>query len=121
MGNNLTIRPVGAPAPVAAATPVSRAAVDAVATELPPSQSVTAGDAAAGAHLDAQTSGQLLAHQVTLDREAASIVYRTIDERTNAVISQFPDDPTLRRRAYFRALEAQKASQSPGSATDRKA
>ena len=121
MGTDLSIRPAGALATVAVVAPVHGAAADAVATELPPSQSVTAVDPLAPAHIAADTSNPALSHQVILDPEAASIVYRVVDDRTDAVLSQYPDDAMLRRRAYFRALDALKAEHTSGTETDRRA
>jgi uncharacterized FlaG/YvyC family protein len=56
-----------------------------------------------------------------IDREAASIVYQVIDNRTSEVVKQFPDEAVLRRRAYFRSLELAKEAPTRLRATDRKA
>jgi hypothetical protein len=62
-----------------------------------------------------------IAQPAFLDRAAGSIVYQAINERTGAVINQFPDNAMLRRRAYFRALDLTKTSAPRGVATDRNA
>jgi hypothetical protein len=113
MSTDFSIKPVGAPVATPIPQPVSDAANNAVATVLPPSQSVTVVDASASASND-------VSHQAFLDRAAGSIVYQAINERTGAVINQFPDNAMLRRRAYFRALDLTKSS-TPGVATDRNA
>ena len=113
MSTDFSIKPVGAPVATPIPQPVSDAANNAVATVLPPSQSVTVVDASASASND-------VSQQAFLDRAAGSSVYQAINERTGAVINQFPDNAMLRRRAYFRALDLTKSS-TPGVATDRNA
>ena len=54
---------------------------------------------------DTQSAGGNTSHQVFLDRDAASVVYQVVDNRTSLVVKQFPDQGVLRRRAYARALE----------------
>ncbi len=48
MSTDFSIKPVGAPVATPVAQPVSAAADNAVATELPPGQSVTVADPSAG-------------------------------------------------------------------------
>ncbi len=122
MSTDFSIRPVGAPA----ATPVvqshaSEAANHAVATELPASQSVTVADASAAVRNDAPDIGDSVSHQAFIDRAAASIVYQVVDNRTNTVVSQFPDEAVLRRRAYFHTLDLTKGAPTRPLATDRRA
>ena len=99
------------------AQPVSEAANNAVATELPASQSVTVADASAGA----PPANDYVSHQAVLDRAAASIVYQVIDGRTGQVVDQFPDEAVLRRRAYFHTLDLTKDQPTRPLATDRTA
>ena len=54
---------------------------------------------------DTQSAGGNTSNNVVLDREAGSIVYQVVDNRTSLVVKQFPDQGVLRRRAYARALE----------------
>jgi hypothetical protein len=122
MSTDFSIRPVGAPA----ATPIvhslsSEAANNAVATELPASQSVTAVDAGAAMRNDAPAVGESISHQAFIDRAAASIVYQVVDNRTNTVVEQYPDEAILRRRAYFHTLDLTKGTPTRVLATDRKA
>ena len=49
-----------------------------------------------------------LSHQVIIDRDAASIVYQVVDNRTSQVVKQFPEEAVLRRRAYFHTLDLTK-------------
>jgi uncharacterized FlaG/YvyC family protein len=122
MSTDFSIRPVGAPA----ATPVvqsasSEAANNAVATELPASQSVTVVDASVAVRNDSQAASESISHQAFIDRAAASIVYQVVDERTNTVVEQYPDEAVLRRRAYFHTLDLTKGTPTRILATDRKA
>ena len=122
MSADFSIRPVGAPAvtpPVV--QPVSQAANNAVATDLPASQSVTAADASVAVRNDVQASSDFISHQAFIDQAAASIVYQVVNEKTDAVITQFPDEAVLRRRAYFRTLDLTKSMPTRLLATDRKA
>src|ERR1700683_1573624 len=100
MSTDFSIKPVGAPVATPIPQPVSDAANNAVATVLPPSQSVTVVDASASARNDPSASNDV-SHQAFLDRAAGSIVYQAINERTGAVINQFPDSATLQRRGGY--------------------
>jgi hypothetical protein len=121
MSTDFSIKPVGAPVATPVAPPVSEAANHAVATELPPSKSVTAADASVRARVDADVGARSVSHQVVIDRAAASIVYQVVDEKTSLVVRQFPDEAILRRRAYFHALDLTKGEPTRLLATDRKA
>ena len=106
---------------VAVAAPVHGAPADAVATELPARQSVTAVSAAVSPRVLADSHDPELSRKLILDPAAASIVYRVVDDRTDQVVTQFPDDSTLRRRAYYRALDTLKVQQKSGGETDQQA
>jgi hypothetical protein len=121
MSTDFSIRPVGAPAPSPVVPPPSKAANEAVSTDLPASQSVTATDASAGANNDPQIASDDLSHQAFFDRAAAAVVFQVVDNRTNQVVKQYPDDAVLRRRAYFHTLDLTKASSTRARATDRTA
>jgi hypothetical protein len=118
MSSDFSIKPMGAPVATPLAPPVSPAADEAVATELPAHQSVAAADASARARNDTQGNntqdpGGATSNHVILDRDAGSIVYQVVDNRTSLVVKQFPDQGFLRRRAYARALdEAKEAAQA---------
>ena len=119
MSTDFSIKPVGAPAATPVVQPSSGGAAKVVAPELPASQSVTA--AGASVRNDPQTASDFVSHQVVIDRAAASIVYQVVDTRTDTVVTQFPDEAVLRRRAYFRALDLTKDAPTRVLATDRRA
>jgi hypothetical protein len=95
MSTDFSIKPVGASA--------GQSANNAVATELPAAQSVTAAGAGARVRNDADAAD--ISRQAFVDRAAGAVVYQVVDVRTNVVLQQFPDQAVLRRRAYFRALD----------------
>jgi len=123
MSTDFSIRPVGAPAPSPVVPPPSKAANEAVTTELPASQSVTAADASASASANNNPPivNEDLSRQAFFDRAAVAVVFQVIDDRTNLVVKQYPDDAVLRRRTYFHTLELSKASSPRARATDRTA
>ena len=118
MSTDFSIKPVGAPVAAPLVQPVSEAAGSAVATDLPASQSVTAADAGASVRNDTQTAGSYVSHQAFFDQAAASIVYQVVSG-TDQVVEQYPDDATLRRRAYFHTLDLTKDEPTRSLATDR--
>jgi hypothetical protein len=124
MSTDFNIKPVGAPVAAPIVQPVSEAAHNAVATELPASQSVAASDAsvrvdAAAVHVS--ISNASVSNQVVIDRDAGSIVYQVVDNRTSQVVKQFPEEAVLRRRAYFHTLDLTKDAPTRLRATDRSA
>lgn len=119
MSTDFSIKPVGAPVAAPIVQPVSEAAEQAVATELPPSQTVTAADAGPSVRYDSNVVSRSLSNQVVIDREAASIVYQVVDNRTSQVVKQFPEEAVLRRRAYFNTLDLTKEGPTRMRATDR--
>jgi hypothetical protein len=121
MSTDFSIKPVGAPVAAPIVPPVNEAAQKAVATDLPPSQSVAAADASARASVDSTAVTVSLSHQAFIDRDAGAVVYQVVDNRTSQVVSQFPDEAVLRRRAYFHALDLTKEAPTRLRATDRRA
>jgi hypothetical protein len=121
MSTDFSIKPVGAPVAISVAQPVSAATANAVQTQLPASQSVTASDTGAAANNDSQPTSDFVAHQAFLDRAAGSIVYQVINSRTDEVVNQYPDDATLRRRAYYHTLDLAKDTSARPVTTDLKA
>src|ERR671931_1601902 len=108
MSTDFSIRPVGIPAPAQIVPTSNSAANDAVQTDLPVSQTVAASDTSAAVRNDLQNN-QNISRQVVFDQAAASFVFQVVNEKTDAVVNQFPDEAMLRRRAYFHAedLKAQ--------------
>jgi hypothetical protein len=120
VSTDFSIKPVGAPVATPIVQPASQAAHHAVETELPATQSVTAADAGARVR-STDSPSPYVSHQVILDQAAASIVYQIVDNLTNTVVQQFPDEAVLRRRAYFHTLDLTKGAPTRLLATDRKA
>lgn len=108
MGTDFNIKGVSAATAAALPQPSSEAPKDAVATDLPASQSVSAANAAARMRNDSQPSPDSTSHQTVIDRSSNSIVYQVVDNRTSLVVRQFPDEAMLRRRAYFHTLDMMK-------------
>jgi hypothetical protein len=121
MSTDFSIKQVGAPAAIGIGQPVSDAAGNAVATDLPASQAVTAADSSTDARNDPQTANEFISHQAFFDQAAASIVYQVLDGNNGQVVDQYPDDATLRRRAYFHALDLSKDQPTRPLSTDVKA
>jgi len=122
MSTDFSIRPVGAPAAtLVVPSPASDAVHNAVATELPASRSVTVANPSASVRNDAPDVSDTISHQAFIDRAAASIVYQVVDNRTNTVVEQYPDEAILRRRAYFHTLDLTKGTPTRPLATDRRA
>jgi hypothetical protein len=119
MSTDFSIRPVGIPAPVQIVTTSNAAANEAVQTDLPASQTVAASDTSAPVRNDLHGS-ENVSRQVVFNLAAASFVFQVVNDRTDAVVNQFPDDAMLRRRAYFHALDLKSEPSRPVS-TDRSA
>lgn len=127
MSTDFSIKPVGAPVAAPIAPVVSDAGQNAIATQLPPSQSVGAADASVRISIDTGSAGvssasaPYISSQAFLDRDAGSVVFQVIDNRTSEVVRQYPDEAVLRRRAYFRTLDLTKEAPTRLRATDRSA
>ena len=126
MSADFNIKPVGAPVAAPVVQHVSEAAHHAVATQLPPSQSVSAADAGTRANIDSDAvrvsiSSASVSNQVVIDRDTRAVVYQVVDNRTSQVVKQFPEEAVLRRRAYFHTLDLTKDAPTRLRATDRKA
>jgi hypothetical protein len=111
MSTDFSVRPVGSPVPVPVVFPSSPAVSNAVQTVLPPGQSVTAADTSDGVRNDQDQAANdvNVTHQAYYDRSAAAIVFQVINEQTDQVVDQYPDEAVLRRRAYFHSLDLQNA------------
>jgi len=118
MSTDFSIKPVGAPVATLIVSAVSNAANSAVATQLPPSQSVTVADASAAVRNGPQGSSSFVSHQAFFDSAAASVVFQVVDGKTDQVVQQFPDEAVLRRRAYFHTLDLAKEVPTRPLATD---
>ncbi|MBH5401895.1 hypothetical protein HZZ13_29500 [Bradyrhizobium sp. CNPSo 4010] len=112
MSTDFSIRPVGIPAPVQIVTTSSAAANEAVQTDLPVSQTVAAADTSAPIRNDLP-SHENISRQVVFDQAAASFVFQVVNDKTDTVVNQFPDEAMLRRRAYFHALDMKSEPSRP--------
>jgi hypothetical protein len=121
VSTDFSIKPVGAPVTTPIVPPASEAADNAVATELPASKSVAVADAGARVRNDLGTASGFESHQVFIDPASALVVNQVLDDRTNLVLRQFPDEAVLRRRAYFRSIDLAKDGPTRLIVTDRKA
>ena len=126
MSTDFNIKPVGAPVAAPVISPSSDTAQKAVATELPPSQSVTAPEPAVRVTIDSNAVNASVSNpastntdRVVIDHDAGAVVYQVVDNRTNLVVRQFPEDAALRRRAYYRTLDLNKDTSGRKQATDR--
>src|SRR5689334_5879635 len=113
MSTDFSIRPVGIPAPVQIVTTSNTAANDAVQTDLPVSQTVAASDASALVRNDLPNKNENISRQVVFDQAAASFVFQVVNDKTDAVVNQFPDEAMLRRRAYFHAEDMKSKPSRP--------
>ncbi|MCJ9701317.1 MULTISPECIES: hypothetical protein [unclassified Bradyrhizobium] len=112
MSTDFSIRPVGIPAPVQIVATSNVAANEAVQTDLPVSQTVAAADTSAPVRNDLPNR-ENVSRQVVFDQAAASFVFQVVNDRTDAVVNQFPDEAMLRRRAYFHALDMKSEPSRP--------
>ena len=107
MDSGLTVRPTGAAAQQGYVRPEPAPARQTVATELAPSQSVTASADGAAARNDGQKSPAQQAQttrEFILDPHSREVIFRVRDERSGRVVRQVPDEALLRLRAYPRAI-----------------
>ncbi|WP_407118447.1 hypothetical protein [Bradyrhizobium sp. LMG 9283] len=119
MSTDFSIRPVGIPAPTQIVPTSNAAANQAVQTDLPVSQTVAAADTSAPVRNDLPNH-ENISRQVVFDQAAASFVFQVVNDKTDTVVNQFPDEAMLRRRAYFHALDMKSEPSRPLS-TDRSA
>jgi uncharacterized FlaG/YvyC family protein len=112
MSTDFSIRPVGIPVPTQIVTTSNTAANEAVQTDLPVSQTVAASDTSAAVRNNTQ-SNENVSRQVVFDQAAASFVFQVVNDRTDAVVNQFPDEAMLRRRAYFHAEDLKSQPSRP--------
>jgi uncharacterized FlaG/YvyC family protein len=106
MGADFSVKPVGVPAATTIVRPAPEAAREAVRTQLPPAQSVTASEMTKALRRDSvQIDRERLSRQMVFDEDSAQLVYQVVDKRTENVVAQVPDEAQRRARAYFREME----------------
>lgn len=120
MSTDFSIRPVGVPVAPSFPPAASNAALGGVPTQLPANQTVTASETSTQTSNDTPnpSPSAFLSHQAFFDMAAASVVFQSVDGLTGQVVQQYPDDATLRRRAYFRSLGSSNDLSSHPLATD---
>lgn len=112
MALEISIRPSVQSAPVAAPRPVADAVPQAVPTQLPEAQAVTAIQRSLETRNDPALNREL-SRQIVYDRKAAQYIYQVLDEANESVVVQYPDEARVRARAYFREMEQAQASLPP--------
>ncbi len=115
---DFSIKPVGASVAAPLIEPASEAAHAAVPTQLPAAKAVTAVDSTLAARNNPQAESDRLSRRVVIDRAAAEVVYRVVDNRTSLVVRQFPDETRLRARAYLRAQDIAREEERTHRITD---
>jgi len=112
MSTDYLIKPVGAPVAAPVIRVTQDAVRDAVPTQLPPDKTVTAAPGASHVNISPanyqQVDSDRISKGVIIDRDAAQIVYVSVDKKTNQIINQYPEETRLRTRAYLRAMDAAK-------------
>ena len=119
MSTDFSVRPAGVPAATPVARPAPEAAREAVRTQLPPTQTVTPSETTKALRRESvQIDRERLSRQMVFDHDSAQIVYQVVDERTEDVVAQVPDEAKRRARAYFREMERAQEANRP-QLTDR--
>ena len=115
MSTDFAVRPIGVSAQSPIVRPAPEAAREAVRTQLPPTQTVTPSETPKAPRRESvQIDQERLSRSLEFDHDSAELVYRVVDERTDNVVAQFPDEAQRRARAYFREMErAKEASRQP--------
>ena len=110
MGTDFSIKPAGAPVAAPLVRPAPEAVRAAVPTELPPDRTVGASDALPHPGVSPSSNRQVdsnrISQGVIIDKDAAAIVFVSIDKTTNQVINQYPEQSRLRARAYLREMDS---------------
>lgn len=108
MDTGLTMRPTGAAAQVGYVRPEPAPTRQTVATELAPSQSVTASAESAASRNDRAAAAlhAPTSREFVLDAQSREMIFRVVDVRSGRVVRQVPEEALLRLRAYNRAIES---------------
>jgi uncharacterized FlaG/YvyC family protein len=119
MSADFSVKPVGVPASTHIVRPAPEAAREAVRTQLPPAQSVTASETTKALRRESvQIDRERLSRHMEFDHDSAELVYKVVDQRTESVVAQVPEEARRRARAYFREMERVKEA-SREQRTDR--
>ncbi len=90
-------RPIAQPSPDSAATDLASTAV------VP--KSVSAGTTEDRRGDSSDSGGGDLDRRVIIDPDTQDIVFQSVDDVTQSVVRQYPDQAMLRRKAYFVKLD----------------
>jgi uncharacterized FlaG/YvyC family protein len=121
MSTDFSVKPVGVPVATVVARPQPEASRDAVQTELPAPQTTTATETPSAVRNELGSQNPHLSRDIEIDRAAASIVFRVVDNRTGQVLRQYPDEARLRARAYYRQVEEAKSESGVALKLDQRA
>jgi hypothetical protein len=105
MDAGIAIRPVSGAVASDYVRPASVPLQHAVATDLDPSQTVTAVSKTDNVRNNAVAAQDAQSRTYLVDPETRDVIMRVIDTRTHQVVRQVPDQALLRMRAYARALQ----------------
>lgn len=112
MGADFNIKPVGAPVATPVIRPAPEAVREAVPTQLPSDKTVSAAPALLHVNVAAvnyqQIDADRISKEVIIDKGAGEVVFVSVDNKTNQVIDQYPEESRLRTRAYLRAMDTLK-------------
>jgi hypothetical protein len=112
MGADFNIKPVGAPVAAPIIRPAPEAVREAVPTQLPSDKTVPATGPLLQSNISPanyqQVESDRISKGVIIDRDAAEVVYVSVDKKTNQIINQYPEESRLRTRAYLRAMDTAK-------------
>jgi hypothetical protein len=103
------------PAPVEAVRPLPPAASGTAAADLPVTAVVPALDGSAAPTTDRDkasptpVSGEL-GRRVVIDPDTQEVVFQSVDDLTQDVVRQYPDQAMLRRKAYLEKLDETRAT-----------
>jgi hypothetical protein len=121
MGTDFNVNPAGTAVAASIVRPQPDVVKAAVHTELPAPKTITPPDTSGATRNDQQSNNDNWSNQIVIDRAAAEIVYRVVDNRTSLVVKQYPDEARLRSRAYLRSLDEAKEEEKIWAAVDQRA
>ncbi len=116
MGTGLTVRSTGSGAQASISRPDSTLTRQAASTDLPPAQTVTAADGAAGARNDTTKtpfSDPSHVRDIVLDLQSREVIDRSVNAELRRVVRRMPEVAARRLRAYTRLVEDHAASHDP--------
>lgn len=75
---------------------------------------------AASASSDDGEGGSELERRVIIDPDTQEIVFQSVDDVTQSVVRQYPDQAMLRRKAYYVKLDEQKSTETETAQLERR-